>query len=245
MSYSVSPEAIELYKGAHVVTRNGDEIEFFPTKADAEDWQYIVYGKRPGDDNTLRDQHGFIKHQHGRTIAANVCLMRSFGNKKDAGAWLQHIYGLRIYPASKEGIFLMGDDSNGFQVVRDCSTSREVGVEIVPLTRGPKAGDYATYKGGGKSRYDYLVKDRESISGILDHVYDDDSFGLCFSASCYREWGHISSSGGPVPRVKEEDLTFVGLHSTRFWRWHDGMAGASQGGDYYINVPHWVWNGGS
>jgi hypothetical protein len=82
------------------------------------------------------------------------------------------------------------------------------------------------------------------VWGILDHTYGRDSFGITFHASPFREGSYVSCSGGPIPKTSADHLTFLGLKRTRFWRWHDGFAGASQGGDYHIHVPHWLWDGG-
>jgi hypothetical protein len=141
-----------------------------------------------------------------------------FANKKNAGAWIQHVYGLKPFDAKEKGIVI----------------ARLAG-------RGPKAGDLVTYRGGGK--YDYRVKDKAELQGILDHSYGADILSVCFDANTYRGEGVVSTSGGPVPPVSLDKLVFLGLHPTWFWRWSQGYAGAHQGGYFTINVPHWLWEG--
>lgn len=166
-----------------------------------------------------------VAAQHGVVVMRGVVEVEFFHEKKAAGSWIQHVYGLRPWDAQKQaGIVIKS--------IRD---------------RGPRAGDTITYRGGG--RYDYLLKgdtynpDKTERCGILDHSYGHDSFGITFSASAFRTDNSISCSGGPVPCIQAESLTFLGFKVTRFWRWHEGFQGGGQGGDYTINVPHWLWSG--
>jgi hypothetical protein len=171
------------------------------------------------------DFQSVVIAQHGVVVMRGDEEIEFFPEEKAAGSWIQHVYGMRPWDASKQGICI--------KKISD---------------RGPRAGDAVTYKGGG--RCDYLLNPeypsqpkRESRLGILDHTYGQESFGITFSASAFRDGRFLSCSGGPIPSTQADHLTFIGLRQTRFWRWHDGFAGAGKGGDYYINVPHWLWDG--
>lgn len=161
---------------------------------------------------------------HGGIVTRDDIEVEFFYDRKDAGAWLQHVYGLSYWDAKNKGIVVKSFHG-----------------------RGPKAGDAITYRGGGK--WDYLLKgdnynpDKTECHGILDHSYGQHNFGICFGASPNREGASVSCSGGPIPCVEAGSLTLVGLKETTFWRWSKGFAGGNQGGNYRLNVPHWVWNG--
>lgn len=164
-----------------------------------------------------------ILKMNGGIVLRGDTEVEFFYDRKDAAAWLQHVYGISYWEAKEKGIVVKSFHG-----------------------RGPKAGDAITYRGGGK--WDYLLNgdnhkpDKTERNGILDHSYGRDSFGITFGASANREEASVSCSGGPVPWIKAESLTLIGLKQTMFWRWGT-TSGAGQGGNYYINVPHWLWNG--
>lgn len=144
-----------------------------------------------------------------------------FPNEKDAGAWIQHVYGLKPHEA------------------------KQIGIEIRPIkNRGPQPGDAVV-----TNAYYACDKDKETGENIdtylvLQSWYSGGSSMMaCFKASAYRDGDHVSCSGGPLPQVSPANLKFVGLRNTRFWRWGDGYAGASKGGEYWVTVPLWRWDG--
>jgi hypothetical protein len=114
--------------------------------------------------------------------------------------------------------------------------ARVNGFELVRLAnRQPKPGDAVIYDGSGAYT---LAHGR----GVLDAICGE--LACCFAASAFRVDDSVSCSGGPLPFIDPADLRLVGLYDQRFWRWHAGYSGAGQGGDYYMTVPLWRWNGG-
>lgn len=153
-----------------------------------------------------------LKIQTGVEVSIRGKRLECFHERKAAGAWILHVYGVRM--SSQE--------------------AKDLGIEVKPLkTREPQPGDALIYDGSG----DFYHAGR----GVLEMLCG--SLAVCFSASAFRDDRSVSCSGGPVPWVNPEDLEFAGLYQQTFWRWHDGSAGASQGGSYQITVPLWRWNG--
>lgn len=135
-----------------------------------------------------------------------------FEDEKDAGAYVQHVYGLAPWPA------------------------RRLGIEVRSIVdRGPQPGDaFVT----DSHRYCERVNgERVKTYGVL--CRQAGSLAACFVARVFRDASVISVSGGPIPFVEPESLHFVGLHSQRFWRWADGFPGAHNGGEYTMTVPLW------
>lgn len=172
--------------------------------------------------------YGFINNLYGCVLMRGETEIDYFTDKKHAKAYMLHVYGFKY-----------------------AHEAREHGLTIKPLKgRGPRAGDAVTYKGGGE-KWSYLLKECKAINkpavseklGILGHDYGRDTFGLCFDASAYRDGNHVSCSGGPIPCIKASSLTFIGLRRTRFWRFSNGYAEGGGGGDFFLNVPHWLWDG--
>lgn len=133
-----------------------------------------------------------------------------FWDKKDAGAWICHVYGS---PAHK---------------------LKNITIESIK-NRGPRPGDVVHYDGSGH----YKCGNGE---GVLE--YSGGGLLVLFNASAFRQHESVSCSGGPGTWLEENELQFKGLELRNFWRWHDGFAGASQGGSYQMMVPVWTWNGG-
>lgn len=135
-----------------------------------------------------------------------------FENEKDAGAFVQHVYGLQPWPA------------------------RQAGIDIVSIVdRGPQPGDAFVTTA---SRWcDRVNGEKIEARGIL--CRQAWSLAACFNARAFRDDNGVSVSGGPLPFVEPEDLHFVGLHEQRFWRWADGHPGARNDGNYTATVPLW------
>jgi len=139
------------------------------------------------------------------------------GNEKDAGAWVQHVYGLRPSEARKGNI-----------VIRSIAD------------RAPRPGDVVVYDGSGP--FDtYQKQNNGGGLGVLEcHA---GGLMVCFAASAFREHSRVSCSGGPATWLKSEHLTFEGLIDRSFWRWGRGFSGSGEGGHYTITVPLWRWDG--
>jgi hypothetical protein len=160
-----------------------------------------------------------------KCVKRNGVEIEWFHDEKAAKTWIQHTLGVTLTEARNIGITIEGFGK-----------------------RGPKVGDPVIYYGEG-TNYDYLVKESkvshrpavEFVEGILDGTFG--GLGICFAASAYRQGDHVSCSGGPVPFINANSLTYVGLKRTQFWRWSNGYAGAGQGGNYHITLPQWRWNG--
>jgi hypothetical protein len=155
-----------------------------------------------------------------------------FHGEKDAGAWMQHVYGCRPYEGREWGVTRFETPTVQGQPTMANETLR---IQLIS-DRGPKAGDLLIYADDGEF-YHHGV-------GILDHSYGAEVLSVCFDASTYREGCHISCSGGPIPSVDPADLEYDGLREATYWRWWDGTAGGGQGGYYRMLVPSWRWNGG-
>lgn len=113
--------------------------------------------------------------------------------------------------------------------------AKACGITVGRLTkdRTPRDGDAVVYDGTGEHYTEGF--------GVLERTAGETA--VCFSASAFRDERYVSCSGGPVPFVDPKDLVLVGIRPTNFWRWHQGHAGAHQGGHYTMNVPLWRWNG--
>jgi hypothetical protein len=139
-----------------------------------------------------------------------------FSDEKNAGAYIQHVYGMKPRQA------------------------RDAGIEIVSMqNRGPKPGDafwtdnyYVCKEVNGE-------KQREH--GVICTIAGD--LAACFAPSVFREGNRVDVSGGPLPWVTPDTLLFSGLHEVQCWRWWDGFSGAHRGGYYNVTVPLWRWNG--
>jgi hypothetical protein len=161
----------------------------------------------------------YPKNQFADLLLDNACVItregfeiQFFDCQKNAGAWMQHVYGV----APTEG--------------------KKIGLEIKSIkNRGPKDGDLIIYLNDGKFYHKGI--------GCLEHIYWKDKLCVCFSASSFRIENCVSCSGGPVPFVNPNDLTFDGLRRNQFWRWGNGFAGGGEAGYYYIDTPSWRWNG--
>ena len=102
----------------------------------------------------------------------------------------------------------------------------------------PRAGDLVQFPDGRR--------------GVIDSAkYPGDLLQVCLNWSAFRAVLHVSCSGGPIPAVQMEDLTFSGrLGVAAFWRWKDGIAQADiaqadiaqadNGVSYTATVP--IWN---
>jgi len=77
--------------------------------------------------------------------------------------------------------------------------------------------------------------------GVLCHVLG--SLAVCYQPSTFREDTTVSCSGGPLPWVDSGSLKPAGLRRIKCWRWSAGLAGAGQGGEYWVTVPLWKWEG--
>lgn len=170
-------------------------------------------------------------------VAHAVCVVvdgqevQWFHNAKDAGAWVQHTYGPIAARLHGDAEALLPTGRSKLYLSDVCDLCH---IQINHIgDRPPAVGDAVVYDGSG----DFY----SAGWGVLDTICGD--LAATLSPSAYREAGHVSCSGGPCPFIKPEDLTLVGLHDQRFWRWHRGHAGASEGGDYYMCVPLWQWNG--
>lgn len=167
-----------------------------------------------------------------------VVLMRGeleiefFHCEKDAGAWMQHVYGCTPWGGRSEGVthheHKCGDTNIEWQPVSEKLTIKPI------KDRGPKAGDLLLHLDDGGYYHHGL--------GILDHSYGKEELSVCFGASAYRVGASLSCSGGPIPPVKPEDLIYDGLRECFYWRWWDGFAGGHQGGKYSMLVPSWRWD---
>ena len=166
--------------------------------------------------STQEDNNRSLLLQCGRVVTRNGLEIEFFPGEKEAGAFVQHIYGVRPWDAKQLGILIEPIDK-----------------------REPKPGDafvcnnyYACQKEGDK-----LI----DTFGILETIGGDLVAG--FNVSAFRSEGYVSCSGGPLPFVEKADLVLIGLKRTRFWRWGEGWPEAHAGGDYYITVPLWRWKG--
>lgn len=156
---------------------------------------------------------------NAKVILRNGQEIQFCADLKNAGAFCLHTYGLRMTDA------------------------KSVGIEVKGIAnRKPQPGDAFVYCGPNYCQRDpdHELKFKQEY-GILNMTCG--SLSGCFHPSAYREGSHVSCSGGPLPWMPVDSLTFVGLREMRFWRWHDDSAGASQGGDYWMTVPLWRWNG--
>jgi hypothetical protein len=135
-----------------------------------------------------------------------------FQDEKDAGAWVQHVYGLQPWPARQEGIEI-----------------RSI------VDRGPQPGDaFVTTSHRFCERVD---GERLPARGVL--CRQAGLLAACFHARAYRDDSVVSVSGGPIPFVEPQDLHFIGLYQQRFWRWADGFPAARNDGEYIATVPLW------
>lgn len=78
---------------------------------------------------------------------------------------------------------------------------------------------------------------------ITLNMYGPGTMSACFGASCFRpaDGSYVSCSGGPLPEVKMEDLTYAGKTQQRFWKWGPYGPGRDQGVDYMLEVDMWEW----
>lgn len=89
---------------------------------------------------------------------------------------------------------------------------------------------------------------RKPTRAVIDSGkwYGDDLLVICFAASAFRprdgKDNYVSCSGGPLPGVREADLTYVGQTDQRFWEWKDRPR-AGGGVDYVETVALWEWTG--
>lgn len=92
----------------------------------------------------------------------------------------------------------------------------------------PRAGDLVHLPGGRK--------------GVIDSArYPGDLLQVCLNWSAFRVVFGVCCSGGPIPAVRMEDLSFSGrLGVAGFWRWKDGIPEADNGVSYAATVP--IWN---
>jgi hypothetical protein len=135
-----------------------------------------------------------------------------FENEKDAGAYVQHVYGLAPWPA------------------------RQAGVDILSIVdRGPQPGD--AFVTTSHRWCDRVNGEPVEARGVL--CREAGVLAACFNARAFRDENGVSVSGGPIPFVEPEDLHFVGLHRQRFWRWADGFPSAHNDGEYHVTVPLW------
>lgn len=135
-----------------------------------------------------------------------------FENEKDAGAFVQHVYGLQPWPA------------------------RQAGIEVRPIVdRGPQPGD--AFVTTSHRWCDRVNGERVESRGVL--CREAGVLAACFNARAFRDESGVSVSGGPIPFVEPGDLHFVGLHRQRFWRWADGFPAAHNDGEYHVTVPLW------
>lgn len=86
-----------------------------------------------------------------------------------------------------------------------------------------------------------LVQFPDGRAGVIDSArYPEDLLQVCLAWSAFREVFDVSCSGGPIPAVREEDLSFSGkLGVAGFWRWRDGIPQAHNGVSYAATVPIW------
>jgi hypothetical protein len=157
-----------------------------------------------------------IGSEYVRCVVRNGKEVEWFASEKDAGAWIQHVYGISLAEARNQGI-----EIKGFSY------------------RIPKAGDAFWTD----NYYVCNVVDgvMQRASGVLCTIAG--GMTACFAPSTFREDEHISCSGGPLPFVDLDSLKFSGLHKVRCWRWWNGVSGAGMGGEYTVTVPFWRWSG--
>jgi hypothetical protein len=138
-----------------------------------------------------------------------------FPNEKDAGAWVQHVYGMSLAQARNHGI-----EIKGFR------------------QRGPKVGD--AFWTDNYSLCDVVDGIKQRTTGVLCTICGD--LAGCFNPSTFREENDVSCSGGPLPWIQPDELKFSGLQKVTYWRWWNGTSGANMGGHYAMTVPLWRWN---
>lgn len=166
---------------------------------------------------TEKNHFAPIHRQQACVVKRGELEIQFFDCYKNAGAWLGHTLG--VTP----------------------SDARKAGWEIHKIEeRGPKPGDVVIYDGTGPSKT-FQEENNNGGIGVLEHSAG--SLIVFFSASAYRDGPHVSISGGPGIWVSPKNLVYNGLYNQRFWRWHAGFAGGSQGGDYWMVVPMWRWDG--
>jgi hypothetical protein len=194
-----------------------------------------------------------LLREHGQVVLRGETEVAFFWDEHDAKRFLR-----RYLPELRARPPLLGHDHAGrsdrayrLHILGFQDEEKNAEWSIRPFgDRGPKGGDAATYRGGGSS-WGYLLNSsyfshrpaRLEIVGVLEHHCGGRRLGLCFEASAYRDGNHVSCSGGPIPWVEPSGLTLLGLRATRFWRFADGYPEAHGGGDFYLHVPHWLWNG--
>lgn len=166
----------------------------------------------------LDEYDDFFLRQNIRVVTLNGKEIEFFANQKDAGSFIQHTYGIPLSAANMEKLGLK------IETIKD---------------RPPLPGDaFVTNKYYACDKENDVLQDTigviESCSGSL---------ACCFHPAAFREGPHVSCSGGPLPWIPRSSLKLIGLRRTRFWRWGTGSPGASCGGDYWITVPLWRWNG--
>lgn len=157
-----------------------------------------------------------VLRQEGLILKRGDNEVQCFANKKDAGAYLQHFYGVRFREVEKVGLH--------FQHFGD---------------RGPKTGDgfvtnnyYACDKKDGEKIDTYGV-----IGSIAGHLC------ACFKPRTFRKQAFCDPSGGPLPWVDLEHMVLYGLREVYYWTWWDGSGGANQGGHFSAIMPLWRWDG--
>lgn len=105
----------------------------------------------------------------------------------------------------------------------------------------PKPGDVIKYAAGlpypFRAEYGRVSSDRwDESEGRINICCQGGSVFLC-------DDGNVSISGGPFAGVDREHLkpTYT-LETVRFWNWGDNLPGASQGVDYYIARPVFLYD---
>jgi hypothetical protein len=104
----------------------------------------------------------------------------------------------------------------------------------------PKPGDVITYAEG----LPYPFRHEYGRVDSLKHYEDEGRITICCQGGSVflNSNGTVSISGGPFAGVDLAHLkpTYT-LKAVRFWNWGDNLPGASQGVDYYIERPVFLY----
>jgi hypothetical protein len=160
-----------------------------------------------------------------------------FNNHPDAAAFVRHTYGMSPAEAFLARSIMLGS-------LADIK---------------PRPGDMVVYDGSGEYDCMTMVSDepygaeRAHKAGIgfingnpMSPDYPDSPDGMLVTFNSYtpfRENGAVDASGGPVPRIKADKLTLIGLREATFKMWYDGYPKADGTGTFKMNVPCWRWDG--
>jgi len=241
-----------------VVVKRGDiDINYFPNLEEAKQWIQDMYGERG---NYLLTIEGGQKFGESAVVKRGDTPVMTLNDYKAAGAWMQHVFGMTPWDGKKAGIRRSKNEicTHTFRCDEyDPNTPEELKFAEewqhiwIDRLKGPVQCHKVVY--GEEQPLTYcscnprpIVEDGKFYhygNGIIDHSYGRNTLSVCFSASGFLADGGLSCSGGPIPSLNPEDLTFEGLDEVCFWRWHDGSGGANKAGYFPMTVPVWRWNG--